>query len=90
MYRLGLEAILGVHRTAEGLRIDPHIPQGWPEYEVTYRHQGTHYHIRVLNPDHVENGVKEVQLDGRTLPEWVIPFALDGQTHEVIVRMGEK
>ena len=38
MYRLGLEGILGLQRRGAGLIIEPHIPAGWPGYEVTYRY----------------------------------------------------
>lgn len=33
---LGLAGILGLHREGAALRIEPHIPAGWPGYEVTY------------------------------------------------------
>ena len=35
IYRLGLEGILGIHRAGAGLVIEPHIPAGWPGYDVT-------------------------------------------------------
>jgi len=37
MYRLGLEAILGLRRVGEALHIDPCIPRDWSGYELTYR-----------------------------------------------------
>ncbi len=88
MYRLGLEAILGVRRVGRALRIDPCIPKHWPGYEVTYRNGATVYHIRVENPAGVNRGVKQVTLDGKPLSGAEIPLAEDGQWHEVRVVMG--
>ncbi len=88
MYRLGLEAILGVHRVGRVLRIEPCIPKRWPGYEVTYRDGATIYHIQVENPDGVNRGVRQVTLDGEVLPEAEIPLTGDGQRHEVRVVMG--
>ena len=49
MYRLGLEGILGLRRAGAGLVIEPHIPAGWPGYDVTYRYGQATYHICVRN-----------------------------------------
>ena len=49
MYRLGLEGILGIHRTGAALVIEPQIPAGWPGYEVTYRFGQATYRICVYN-----------------------------------------
>jgi len=88
MYRLGLEAILGLRRVGPALRIEPCIPRRWPGYELTYRDGETWYHIRVENPDGVNVGVREVALDGELLSEKEIPLLEDGQRHEVRVVMG--
>jgi cyclic beta-1,2-glucan synthetase len=88
MYRLGLEAILGLRRVGKWLRIDPCIPKGWPGYELTYRDGETSYRIRVGNPDGVNRSVKQVTLDGGVLPEGEIPLLGDGRQHEVCVQMG--
>ena len=37
MYRLGIEAILGLQRTGQELRLDPCIPKQWTGYTMTYR-----------------------------------------------------
>ena len=37
MYRVGLEAILGVSLERGALRVDPCIPRAWPRYDLTYR-----------------------------------------------------
>jgi cyclic beta-1,2-glucan synthetase len=88
MYRLGVEAILGLRRVGRVLQINPCIPKRWPAYEVTYRDGETSYRIRVENPDGVNRGVKQVLLDGETLPGREIPLLDDSQRHDVHVLMG--
>jgi cyclic beta-1,2-glucan synthetase len=88
MYRLVLEAILGIRRLGNVLRIDPCIPKHWPSFEVHYRNGKTVYHIRGENPDGLNRGVKQVSLDGKTLPDGEIPLVEDDREHEVHVHMG--
>jgi cyclic beta-1,2-glucan synthetase len=88
MYRLGIEAILGVKRAGDALIIDPCIPAAWSSYEITYRHAQTRYHIHIANPDGVSRGVVEVTLDGRLVPEHHIPLTSDGGDHEVHIKLG--
>jgi cyclic beta-1,2-glucan synthetase len=88
MYRLGLEAILGLRRQADRLFIEPSIPSDWPGYELTYRYQSTVYHIRVKNPEGVQRGVKQVTLDGKVLDNKAIPLVDDRQPHQVQVLLG--
>ncbi len=88
MYRLGLEAILGLRRVGHVLRIDPCIPKGWPGYELTYREGDTLYTISVENPRGVTQGVLEITLDGDTLPALDVPLLHDGRSHKVRVEMG--
>jgi cyclic beta-1,2-glucan synthetase len=92
MYRLGMEAILGVHREGDSLRIDPRVPAHWRAYELTYWHGGTAYHVVVQNPDGAESSagscVIVVEIDGRAQADALIPLTGDGRVHEVVVRMG--
>ena len=50
LYRVAVEAILGVRPSGDTLRFEPCIPCGWPGYEVAYRHGSATYRIRVENP----------------------------------------
>jgi cellobiose phosphorylase len=88
MYRLGVEAILGLRRVGKVLRIAPCIPKSWSAYTIYYRHAETQYRISVENPSGVNRGVEEVTLDGERLPSSDIPLLEDGNEHEVRVRMG--
>ena len=88
MYRLGVEAILGLRREGNSLRLRPCIPRDWSGYTLVYRYGATSYEIRVDNPDAVSRGVKRVTLDGEALPDGCVPLLDDGGQHEVRVRMG--
>jgi len=50
MYRLGIEAILGLSRLGDTLKIDPCIPGNWPGFKVDYCYGTSHYKISVENP----------------------------------------
>jgi cellobiose phosphorylase len=88
MYRLGIEAILGLTRLGNTLKIDPCIPGNWPMFQLTYRFGSTPYLVRVENPEGVNRGVRQVLLNGISLPDNRIPLTDDGRQHEVRVVMG--
>jgi cyclic beta-1,2-glucan synthetase len=88
LYRLGLEAILGVRTSGDGLRLDPCIPSDWPGFQVDFRSGDSVYRIEVRNPAGVCRGIRSITLDGETLPANVVPIVPDGEEHEVIVEMG--
>ncbi|MDQ4078141.1 MAG: glycosyl transferase family 36, partial [Chloroflexota bacterium] len=88
MYRLGVEAILGLRREGEMLRVEPSIPKAWPGYELTYQYGESIYQIRVENPEGLNRGVKRVELDGEVVVEGAIPLVNDGRRHKVVVVMG--
>jgi hypothetical protein len=46
------------------------------------------YEIHVGNPQSVEHGVVSVELDGRPIPDGVIPLERELVKHRVTVRMG--
>jgi cyclic beta-1,2-glucan synthetase len=88
MYRLGIEAILGISRVGKSLEINPCIPKEWPGFKVDYRFGNSRYKISVENPDKVNQGVKQVLLDGNPLVGNLIPLVDNGQSHDVDVLMG--
>jgi cellobiose phosphorylase len=88
MYRLGIEAILGITRLGNALEINPCIPKDWSGFKVDYRFGTVHYKISVENPRKVNRGILQILLDGNPLPSSPIPLVDDGQPHEVQVVMG--
>jgi cellobiose phosphorylase len=87
MFFVPLEMILGVKPDFDGLRIDPCIPGKWKRYRVMRKFRSAEYDIEVRNPRGVEKGVREVRLDGRLLPDNLVPPAEAGR-HKVDVLMG--
>jgi cyclic beta-1,2-glucan synthetase len=88
MYRLGIEAILGLHRREDILEIKPQIPAQWSGYRLLYRHGRSVYEIEVDNAAGVEHGVKAVFCDDQPLAEGRIRLQTDGQRHCIRVVMG--
>jgi cyclic beta-1,2-glucan synthetase len=86
MYRVGLEAILGFTRRGDTLRIEPCVPDDWPEFSLEYRFGDSLYAIRVQDPAALRRTAAEVSLDGRVLEGAEIPLLDDGARHEVLVR----
>ncbi len=90
MYRAVLESMLGFHLQGEFLHLDPCIPRSWREFEITYRRGETIYNIKVENPLGVNRGVVEIRLNDNRLADNKIPLAADGQTHQVLVTLGNQ
>lgn len=88
MYRVGLEAILGLRREGSTLRIDPCIPRSWEGYELVYRFGDTTYRIRVENNENVCRGVRQLSIDDQQIPSNILPLVDDGGRHEVRVKLG--
>ncbi|MBB6251101.1 GH36-type glycosyl hydrolase domain-containing protein [Nitrospirillum iridis] len=90
MQRAGMEGVLGLRIRGAVLHLDPCIPGGWPGFDITLRHGGARYHIRVDNPDGVERGVAHASLDGTPLLERPLrlPLVDDAALHQVRIRLG--
>jgi len=89
MWRLGVEAILGLQRCDGDLRIAPCIPPSWPGFEAWVHLGRQRVHIVVENPDRLATVVVTVTLDGAALASDRIRLdpSVAG-THEVHVRLG--
>jgi cyclic beta-1,2-glucan synthetase len=88
MYRIGIEALLGITLRKGALHIDPCIPRGWPGYEVTFMRGGSAYRIVVENPASVCRGVARLEFDGTDVTGSDVPLADDGREHSVRVVLG--
>jgi cyclic beta-1,2-glucan synthetase len=85
MYRVALEAILGFEKQGHVLRIQPRVPESWPELAIDYRCGGSLYHIVVHSPGLVRPGEAVVTLDGERVDGDEIPLRDDGRKHHVVV-----
>jgi cellobiose phosphorylase len=78
------ETVLGIQPTIGGLKIDPHIPRSWRQYEVSREFRGAIYHIRVSNPLRVTSGVSRLSVNGLHITGNVIrPFQTGNHFIEV-------
>ena len=88
LYRVAVEAILGVRVRGDSLQFEPCVPPRWPGYEVTYRFGSASYHVRVDNAGGTGRGVKSVAIDGQPAAGNTAPLRDDGKSHEVRVVLG--
>jgi cellobiose phosphorylase len=88
MYRLGLEGILGLHRAGASLIIEPHIPAGWPGYDVNYRFGSATYCISVHNNRALDgDGEPDMTVDGQPLLGNRLALYDDGAAHQVRIAL---
>ena len=90
LYRVAVEAILGIRPSGDTLRFEPCIPCGWPGYEFTYRYGTATYRIRVENSAGACRGVQSILVDGQATEGAVVPLHDDGREHDVRVAMGSE
>ena len=88
MYRVWTEEMLGLKKRGDRLIIDPVIPDWWDGFKVTLRHAEAIYIIEVQNPDHIQQGVAWLELDGQRLEEQFITLDPEPVKHIVQVQMG--
>ena len=77
--------MLGVRPEFDRLTVDPCVPADWAGFHVARHWRGATYEIEVINPEHVEKGVKRIEVDGQAAE--CIPVFGEG-THHVKVVMG--
>ena len=86
MYRVGLEHLLGFVREGNVLRIQPCVPDSWPEFSISYRFGKSAYDITVKQPQLVRKRGARVTVDGVERKSSDIPLVDDGQRHSVLVQ----
>lgn len=86
--------ILGVYPTHKGLSIDPCVPKDFGDFEITRKFREGTYHIKVVNPDRVEKGVKSITVDGNVIYDMaanggsIVPYVKGKESYDVVVTMG--
>jgi len=80
--------ILGVYPTHTGLSINPCVPKGFGDFEITRKFREGTYNIKVVNPDNVEKGIKSITVDGVAVDGCVIPYVAGKESYDVVVTMG--
>ena len=87
MYRLGIEAILGLHREGDELHLRPCLPPEWPVCQVDYRCEAAVLHIRLENPAGTGGGLCSLTLDGQPCPGGRVSLPTSGE-HWVVGQVG--
>jgi cellobiose phosphorylase len=87
MYRLIVESLVGLQRSAEHLRFDPCLPAQWPAIRVHYRYGSTAYHVEVNQATVTDPGQagQSVSVDGTPADDGAIALVDDGAEHTVSV-----
>jgi cellobiose phosphorylase len=88
LYRVALEAILGLRLAGDTLCVEPCVPASWPRYEVTFRHRSATYRIRVENTAGMARAVRSVTEDGQIAEGGAVRLCDDGREHDVRVTLG--
>ena len=89
MYRVGVEAMLGITLENGALHIDPCMPRSWPGYRGRASRPPTpRSEIVVENPDGVNRGVHLIEVDGAASADGLVPLAGMSGRHEVRVVLG--
>ena len=79
--------ILGIKPEYNGLRIDPCIPKKWKSYKVARKFRDATYEITINNPKNLCGGVKELEVDGKTIAGNIVPVFKDSRKHIVSVNL---
>ncbi|MBN1498999.1 MAG: glycosyl transferase [Spirochaetes bacterium] len=85
MYQAATKYILGILPVAEGLKINPCIPEKWDGFKIIRKFRGSEYHIIVKNPDHVSKGIKKIIMNGREISGQILPEGNHKNDVEVIM-----
>ena len=78
-----VEGILGMRPDFGGLKIAPSIPKEWDGFEIDKEFRGSHLHIVVKNPGHVECGFKSMKINGREMESNYIPAEILEKNNEI-------
>jgi cellobiose phosphorylase len=80
MYRLLVESLLGLTRTATTLTLEPRLPQTWSGFSLAYRYQNTSYQIRVSRGD---SAAPQLTVDGVQRHDMAIELSDSGGVRQV-------
>ena len=91
MYRIAVEQMMGLKMKGSFFTIEPCIPSEWREYALVFQREGITYEVKVLNPNGVQRGVKSVEMDGKTVPDFkigLLPKSPSPKKVSIVVTMG--
>lgn len=86
MHRAGLEAILGVTREGNKLRIKPCVPATWKEFEVETQFGKSRYLIKLARST-VETSENDDQVEIISKQEFLITLIDTGREHKITLQL---
>ena len=86
MYRLIMESLLGLNRTANKLSFTPLLPTDWQGFTLHYRYRKTVYHIAILRRQKDDTGAV-LTVDGVPQRDTTLGLVDDRQEHIVEMRV---
>ena len=90
LYQVGLHSLLGLVIRGSQLTVEPCIPAEWNGFSITYRYGQSCVEITVENPDHVQRGVRLVEIDGVNVEDRTVQLDSLGPFAAVRVVMGSR
>ncbi|MDH7602358.1 MAG: glycosyl transferase family 36 [Armatimonadota bacterium] len=90
MLRTGLDWILGLRPTYDGLILDPCIPSAWNGFRIVRRFRGAVYEVEVQNPEHIQHGVARIEIDGTPIEGKLLPLLQPGSRAHILCIMGKE
>jgi cyclic beta-1,2-glucan synthetase len=87
MYRAGLEAVLGVTREGNKLRVKPSIPAHWPEAEVSVRFGQSIYNLKLVQSPAGQTTMEQ-DIETSSPGEYSITLRDDGLVHNITLAVG--
>ena len=87
-YQAATQWILGIRPEYNGLRVDPCIPSSWNGFSAVRKFRGRLLRITVYNPQGVCKGVVKMTVDGKIIPDNLVPLDLESVEHHVEVWLG--
>ena len=79
-YRVGIQDILGIHKTGDKLTLIPKMPISWDGFKMKYTYMDTIYDIEV------KKGKKEeLKLDGKAVSNEIITLKNDKKPHKIVL-----
>ena len=89
MYRVALESILGLQFNEDAILLNPVIGSHWEGYSIALLldDQATRYDIRISNPNRLQSGLLQGQIDGHDVQFATAPARIrlnkDRQAHRI-------
>jgi cyclic beta-1,2-glucan synthetase len=88
IYRLGMEAILGIRYKGKFVCIDPCIPTSWKGFTATLKRDRATIEVTVENVNGTGHGVIGLIVDGEVKEGNQIEWPQDGEIRHVLVKLG--